>query len=81
MAKLAMKDSEPMTGELSATIRLYRKYKRCSRQFGDFDNHAKSICDALNKIVYADDSQIIRCVVEKITDGLNPRVEVKISEL
>ena len=81
VAKLAMKDSEPMTGELSAVIKLYRKYKRCSRQFGDFDNHAKSICDALNKIVYADDSQIVRCVVEKFTDKENPRVEVEINEI
>ena len=80
-ARLAMKDSEPMTGELSAVIKLYRKYKRCSRQFGDFDNHAKSICDALNKIVYDDDAQIVRCSVEKFTDKINPRVEIEIQEL
>ena len=62
-------------------IRLYRKYKRCSRRFGDFDNLAKAVCDALNGVVFTDDSQIVRCVVEKITDGLNPRVEVEIAEI
>ena len=81
VAKLAMKDSEPMTGELSAVIRLYRKYKRCSRRFGDFDNLAKAVLDALNKIVYDDDAQIVKCTIEKYTDKLNPRVEVEVQEL
>ena len=80
-AKTAMKNLLPMTGELTAVIKLYRKFKRSSRRFGDCDNHAKAICDALNKIVYADDCQIVRCVVEKFTDKLNPRVEVEISEI
>ena len=80
-ARLAMKDSEPMTGELSAVIRLYRKYKRCSRRFGDFDNLAKAVLDALNKIVYDDDAQIVKCTIEKYTDKLNPRVEVEVQEL
>ena len=80
-ARLAMKDSEPMTGELSAVIRLYRKYKRCSRRFGDFDNLAKAITDACNGIVFTDDSQIVRCSIEKFTDKEKPRVEVEIQEL
>ncbi|MBQ6976062.1 MAG: RusA family crossover junction endodeoxyribonuclease [Selenomonadaceae bacterium] len=80
-AKSAMKKLQPLTGELSAVIKLYRKFKRSSRRFGDCDNHAKAICDACNKIIYADDSQIVRCVVEKFTDKLNPRVEVEISEI
>jgi len=31
----------------------------------DFDNLAKSICDIMNGIVFKDDSQIVRAVVEK----------------
>ena len=31
----------------------------------DCDNIAKIVCDAMNKIVYADDSQIVRLSVEK----------------
>ena len=81
VVKSAMKDIEPMTGELSAVIRLYRKYKRCSRRFGDFDNLAKAITDACNGIVFTDDSQIVRCSIEKFTDKEKPRVEVEIQEL
>lgn len=80
-AKLAMKDQQPMIGELSAVIKLYRKFKRCSRRFGDFDNLAKAITDACNKICFVDDSQIIRCTVEKYTDKNFPRAEIEISEL
>lgn len=81
VARAAMGGREPMTGELSAVIKLYRKYKRCSRRFGDFDNLAKAVTDACNKIVYDDDAQIVRCTVEKYTDKNFPRVEVEISEL
>ena len=80
-AKIAMCGCEPMTCAVKMTVRLYRKYARCSRRYGDFDNHAKSICDALNGVVYSDDSQIISCTIEKFTDKLNPRVEVVIEEM
>ena len=80
-AKVAMCGREPVTCAVKMTVKLYRKYARCSRRYGDFDNHAKSICDALNKICYEDDSQIVRFVVEKFTDKNFPRVEVEISEL
>lgn len=65
-AKAAMKDLEPMTGALKLSIKLYRKFKATSRRFGDFDNHAKAICDALNGVCFADDSQVVSCTVEKI---------------
>lgn len=81
VARVAMGDQQPMRGELTATLQLYRKFKRCSRRFGDWDNLGKAICDACNKIVYADDAQIVRCTVEKHTDKLNPRAEVEIAEL
>ena len=35
----------------------------------DCDNIAKIICDALNGIAYHDDSQIVRCVVDKRFDS------------
>lgn len=79
-AQSAMKDKEPMTGAISMSIKLYRKYKSTSRRFGDFDNHGKAVCDALNGVVYLDDSQIVKCTVEKYTDKENPRVEVQIEE-
>jgi len=32
----------------------------------DWDNVAKSVCDAMNSIVYVDDSQIVECHVRKV---------------
>ena len=80
-AKSAMAGLNPITGAIRMTIKLYRKFVATSRRFGDFDNHGKAVCDALNKIVYADDSQVTKCTVEKFTDKNNPRVEVTIEEI
>lgn len=41
----------------------------------DLDNVAKAVLDGLNGIVYRDDKQVTRLVVEKRYD-LNPRTEV-----
>ena len=76
----AMGGREPMTGEVVASVRLYRKYKPSARNFGDVDNHLKAIFDGMNGIVFADDSQITRCVVEKFTDKNQPRAEIEIEE-
>jgi Holliday junction resolvase RusA-like endonuclease len=46
----------------------------------DCDNVLKIIADALNKIAYNDDSQIVRAVVEKYYCE-NPRVEVELREV
>lgn len=80
-ARQVMKDKPPMTGELKADVKIYRKYKRSARQFGDCDNLAKNLFDALNGIVFADDAQIVRCVVEKFTDKENPRAVIEVGEL
>lgn len=77
-AKVAMNGRAVFEGAVKIRIRLYRKYKSTSRRYGDWDNHGKAICDACNKIVYGDDSQIISCTVEKYTDKENPRIIVEI---
>lgn len=46
----------------------------------DWDNIGKMICDALNKVAYADDAQIVSAHVQKKYD-LKPRVEVEIKEV
>ena len=79
-AKAAMGGRTPMTGEVVASVRLYRKYKPSARNFGDVDNHLKAIFDGMNQIVFGDDSQITRCVVEKFTDKNKPRAEIEIEE-
>ncbi len=42
----------------------------------DVDNVAKSILDGLNRVLWKDDRQVIRCVSEKHIDRERPRVEV-----
>ena len=79
-ALVAMSGKKPMTGELSAVVKLYRKYKPSARNFGDVDNHLKAIFDGMQKIVFNDDSQITRCLVEKFTDKAQPRAEIEIEE-
>ena len=71
------KGAEILQGALSVSIKLYRKYKITSRRYGDFDNLAKAICDSLNGICYVDDSQIVRCTVEKIQSA-TPKIEIEI---
>jgi Holliday junction resolvase RusA-like endonuclease len=35
----------------------------------DLDNYLKLVCDALNGVLWIDDSQIFRCIVEKVYDA------------
>lgn len=79
-SKAAMKGKEPLSGEISAVVKLYRKYKPAARNFGDVDNHLKALFDGMNQIVFADDSQITKCVVEKFTDKNKPRAEIEIEQ-
>jgi Holliday junction resolvase RusA-like endonuclease len=46
----------------------------------DFDNIGKIICDALNKIAYDDDSQIVEANIYKVYADI-PRVEVTLTEV
>lgn len=80
IGRLAMRGQPIMTGAIVMILKFYRKYKATSRRYGDFDNLAKAVCDALNGIVYADDSQIVKCTVEKFKDK-NQRIEIEINEL
>lgn len=54
-ARLAMDGAEPMDGELFADVKLYRKYKRAARIFGDVDNHLKALFDGLSGIIFCDE--------------------------
>ena len=65
---------EPLQGDLSVTLRIYRKAKR-----GDLDNYSKVGLDALNGIAYLDDSQITELHAYRFDDKDNPRMEVEIT--
>ena len=78
-AREVMNGREPMTGAVEVQLSLFRRFKPTARQFGDTDNHAKGILDALNGICFADDSQVVRLTVEKHTSKTAPRAEIKIN--
>lgn len=44
----------------------------------DHDNYSKIACDALNEIVYADDSAIVDCIARKFY-SLNPRMVIELT--
>jgi Holliday junction resolvase RusA-like endonuclease len=47
----------------------------------DWDNLAKQVTDALNKVMYADDNRIFQASVGKDIDRLKPRTEVELEVL
>ena len=67
--------TEPVLGPLTLRLVVWLKPPRSTprKWIGvlrpskrpDIDNYLKTVMDALNGIAYADDSQIVRCVVEK----------------
>lgn len=59
-----------------------KKNKRAIRPIvrPDADNYSKAILDALNDIVYKDDSQVVDLYISKYYSD-DPRVEVKICEV
>lgn len=79
-ARAAMGGKPPLDGELSADVKLYRKYKPATIQYGDLDNHLKALFDGCNKVVFLDDKQIVQCTVEKFQDKQNPRAEITIAQ-
>jgi len=64
--RLSMQENTPLSRELAVTIYIYRKWAKTSRRFGDVDNHAKAILDALTGVVYLDDAQITEAHIYKV---------------
>lgn len=79
-AVAAMNGRAVMEGAVDVTIKLFRRFKQTSRRFGDVDNFLKAIFDSMNGIVFRDDAQVIRCVVEKYTSKTDPRAEIVVSD-
>jgi crossover junction endodeoxyribonuclease RusA len=74
VAMCAMAEGVRFKGSVEVTIDIYWPDNRKR----DLDNTAKSICDGMNGIVYADDSQISKLTVTKHTDKIHPRAEVTV---
>lgn len=80
MAALAeMHDKQPLKGEVACLINVYRNFEVTSQRFGDSDNHAKSVMDAINGVCYSNDSQVTLLVVGKHKSKV-PRVEVLLTD-
>lgn len=66
--------AEPARGPVALTVTFFFKnYRR-----RDLDNHNKIVLDALNSIVYEDDSQIDELHLYRKCDPKTPRIEVSI---
>lgn len=72
----AMVEREMLADNVVATF----IFSLASHRRVDLDNLAKSVSDAMNWIVYRDDSQIIRLTIEKQYDKNNPGVFISIEE-
>ncbi len=77
VARLAMAGRPPLTGPVELTLRIWR----ATAARADGDNILKGVSDALNGIVWEDDSQIVTCHWYKAIDRDRPRVEVLVEGL
>jgi Holliday junction resolvase RusA-like endonuclease len=69
-AKAAMRGNMPITGAVSVGIKFFLARPKSNKSTEpvvkpDIDNLAKSVCDALNGIVWKDDSQIVQAKITK----------------
>lgn len=85
-ARLAMKGHAPFTGEIKLHADFYRpkpkprKGKPEQVSFvGDVDNYLKAVMDALSKIVYLDDRQVVQISGAKIFGASH--IEIELEEL
>lgn len=67
---------DPLEGLLIVTVHAFRP-----RKAGDIDGILKVSLDAMNKLAYLDDKQIVELHVFRGDDKHNPRLEVQISEV
>lgn len=78
-ALAAMRGLKPFERATKLTAKIYTRYKPDSLNAGDWDNHAKAICDALNSICYIDDRQIVEGHIYLFKG--TPRIEIGLEEL
>lgn len=67
---------DPLQGALRVSIIAYRP-----RKAGDIDGILKVSLDAMNKLAYEDDKQIVELHVFRRDDKHNPRLEIEINEV
>ncbi|HET9554918.1 MAG TPA: RusA family crossover junction endodeoxyribonuclease [Anaeromyxobacteraceae bacterium] len=75
-ARKAMRGAKPLAGSLSVGLTFHFANER-----PDTDGPIKPVLDALQRIVYVNDRQVRRLVVERAIDKQRPRVEVCVVEV
>ena len=76
MLALSQWHREPLQGPVELMVRLYRP-----KAVGDIDGPLKAILDSMSGVLYLDDKQIIRLVVDRLDDKAWPRVELEVVEV
>lgn len=66
---------QPVTGPVSLVARVYLRGKAG----GDWDNYAKSLCDALNGVAWQDDRQVVDGRVVIVRGAAEDKVEIEIT--
>lgn len=75
-AQLAGMGFKAISGPVALSVALYRP-----RRAGDADNALKALLDALNGLLWVDDSQIVEIHLWRRDDKARPRVEVLVEEV
>ena len=69
---------EPITGEVALELEFYEGVKK--GRPNDLDNFMKLVSDALNGIVWMDDSQVTKITAELHRKAKNPRTIIKVTK-
>ena len=80
IASAAMAGNAPFQVPLKVKLDLYKNISATAKNYGDADNHAKAILDALNKIVWTDDKLVVSLEVHKHKSKLE-FLEIEIEEI
>ena len=68
------------SGAVAVEINIWRNYKSLVNQrFGDIDNLAKGILDAMKGVLWIDDKQVVKLTVTKNLGA--PLIELSVEEL
>ncbi len=77
MGRAGAMEGKPLKGDIEVSVTLYFGTKRRA----DLDNFNKLSLDALTGIVWEDDSQIAKLMIERGYDKARPRMEVRVATL
>ena len=80
IARSVMRGADYTEKPVNVVVKVYQPLEVTNQHSGDIDNYLKLIFDALNKIVFKDDKQVIQVIAYKYQDKHNPRVEVSVTD-